>query len=125
MAQQRDHGAMLGPLYCNRTATRSTRRALHSGGGLVAHARQAAREGVQGEADVRVPEKRLHERRVYGVRVASGQDRPSAIPVAKFGSTSREDRAGRIRSDHAATSYRFVSSTACLDPIFGLTQCLG
>ncbi len=110
---------MLGPLYCNRTATRSTWRALHSDGGLVAHARQVVREGVQGEADIRVPEELLHERRVYEVRVASGQDRSSAIPVAKFGSTSREGRAGRTRSDHAAASHRFVSSTACLDPLFG------
>ena len=56
---------MPGPLYCNRTATRSTQRAFHSGGGLVAHAREVVRVGVKGEADVRVPEELLHELRVY------------------------------------------------------------
>lgn len=39
---------------------------------------------------------------------------------AKFAPTPREGRAMRTRSDHAVGPYRFVSSAACLDPMFDL-----
>ena len=51
-------------------------------------------------------------------RVASGQNRPSATPVAKFESIPREDRTVKTQSYHAAASYCFALATAYLDPMF-------
>src|SRR5215213_4735939 len=58
-------GTRPGPIYCNRTATRSTEGALHGVGGLVAHARQEVRVRAQRELDVRVSQELLDGLRVH------------------------------------------------------------
>ena len=60
-------GEVPRPIYCNRTATRSTQRALHGDGDLISHARQEVRVGAQSELDVRVTQELLHELKVHAL----------------------------------------------------------
>ena len=66
-----------GPIYCNRTATRSTEGTLHGVGGLITHARQEVRVGPQRELDVRVAQELLYELRVHTL---GEKDRGTGMP---------------------------------------------
>jgi hypothetical protein len=70
-------GTVLGPLYCNRTATRSAEGDLHGVGSLLAHAWQEVRVGAQREFDVRVAQELLHELRVHTL---GEEDRGTGMP---------------------------------------------